>query len=229
MSNGEKYAIIVAGGKGERMGSAVPKQFLPLVGRPVLYYSIRAFMDAFPDINLILVLPQEQMSYAQMVLESFEERIELTIVSGGETRYHSVQNGLKQVDREGIVFVHDGVRPLVSSDLIRQCYAQAAEKGSAVPAVPVTDSLRIVDESGSRPVDREQMRSIQTPQTFRSNIILPAFSQAFQPAFTDEATVCEAYGTKVFLIAGEKSNIKVTTPEDMIVAEALLEEKQPDA
>ncbi|MBS1587549.1 MAG: 2-C-methyl-D-erythritol 4-phosphate cytidylyltransferase [Bacteroidetes bacterium] len=229
MSNSEKYAIIVAGGKGERMGSAVPKQFLPLGGKPVLYYSIKAFMDAFPDINLILVLPHEQMSYAQMVLESFDERVELTIVSGGTTRYHSVQNGLKQVDKNGIVFVHDGVRPLVSSDLIRRCYAQAMEKGSAVPAVPVTDSLRIVDESGSRAVDREQMRSIQTPQTFRSDIILPAFAQEYQVGFTDEATVCEAYGTKVFLTEGERSNIKVTTPEDMIIAEALLAEKQPDA
>jgi 2-C-methyl-D-erythritol 4-phosphate cytidylyltransferase len=233
MSHSEKFAIIVAGGKGVRMGSAVPKQFLPLAGLPVIYYSVKAFMDAFPDINLVLVLPEDHLSYAQILLDAFtevtEERVELTIVTGGPTRFHSVQNGLKQVNKEGIIFVHDAVRPLLSPALIKKCYEQALEKGSAIPAIPVSDSMRLLEGDSSKPIDRAQMRMIQTPQTFRSDIILPAFGQEYKEAFTDEATVCEAYGMKVFLTEGEKSNIKVTTPEDMTIAEALLNERMNDA
>lgn len=222
----KKYAVIVAGGKGVRMGSAVPKQFLPLNGHPILYHTIKAFADAYADMQLVLVLPQDQLSYAQMVLQSFPERIDITIVAGGETRYHSVQNGLKVVDENSIVFVHDGVRPLVSTALIQRCYEQAADKGSAIPAIPVADSMRILEDEDSRPIDREQMRIIQTPQTFKAEVILPAFQQEYQVAFTDEATVVEAYGDNVYLVDGEKSNIKVTTPEDMIVAEALLNTRE---
>ncbi len=222
----KKYAVIVAGGKGVRMGSAVPKQFLPLNGHPILYHTIKAFADAYTDMQLVLVLPQDQLSYAQMVLQSFPERIDITIVAGGETRYHSVQNGLKVVDENSIVFVHDGVRPLVSTALIQRCYEQAVDKGSAIPAIPVADSMRILEDEDSRPIDREQMRIIQTPQTFKAEVILPAFQQDYQVAFTDEATVVEAYGDNVYLVDGEKRNIKVTTPEDMIVAEALLKARQ---
>jgi 2-C-methyl-D-erythritol 4-phosphate cytidylyltransferase len=222
----KKYAVIVAGGKGVRMGSAVPKQFLPLNGQPILYHTLRAFIDAYADMHLVLVLPQDQLSYAQMVLQSFPNRIDITIVAGGETRYHSVQNGLKVVEAVSVVFVHDGVRPLVTTALIQRCYEQALEKGSAIPAISVADSMRIIEDEDSRPIDREQMRIIQTPQTFRSEIILPAFEQEHQPSFTDEATVVEAYGDVVYLTEGERSNIKVTTPEDMIVAEALLKARE---
>ncbi|MBS1773607.1 MAG: 2-C-methyl-D-erythritol 4-phosphate cytidylyltransferase [Bacteroidetes bacterium] len=222
----KKYTVIVAGGKGVRMGSALPKQFLPLNGHPILYHTIKAFKDAYADMHLVLVLPQEQLSYAQMVLQSFPERIDITIVTGGETRFHSVQNGLKVTEPDSIIFVHDGVRPLASTALIQRCYEQAVEKGSAIPAIPVADSMRIIEDEDSRPIDREQMRIIQTPQTFRSDIILPAFEQEYQNAFTDEATVVEAYGDEVHLVEGERSNIKVTTPEDMIVAEALLKARE---
>lgn len=225
----KKYAVIVAGGKGVRMGSAVPKQFLLLNGQPILYHTIKAFTDAYADVHLVLVLPSDQLSYAQMVLQSFPERIDVTIVAGGETRYHSVQNGLKVVEGESIVFVHDGVRPLVTTDLIHRCYEQAVEKGSAIPAVAVADSMRIIEDDESRPIDREMMRIIQTPQTFRSEFILPAFEQEYQVSFTDEATVVEANGGIVFLADGEKGNIKVTTPEDMIVAEALLKARNNNA
>ncbi len=225
----KKYAVIVAGGKGVRMGSAVPKQFLPLNGQPILYHTIKAFIDAYADIHLVLVLPADQLSYAQMVLQSFPERIDITIVEGGETRYHSVQNGLKMVEENSIVFVHDGVRPLVTPELVRRCYEQAVEKGSAIPAIAVADSMRIIEDDESRPIDREMMRIIQTPQTFRSEIILPAFEQEYQASFTDEATVVEANGGIVFLAEGEKGNIKVTTPEDMIVAEALLKARNNNA
>ncbi len=218
----KKYVVIVAGGSGTRMGSAVPKQFLLLHGKPVLYYSIAAFLDAFSDINIVLVLPQDQEHYMASLLELFPGSTNITVVNGGETRYHSVQNGLKKIEGEAIVFIHDGVRPMVSKQLIYACYEQALEKGSAIPAIPVTDSIRIVRQSGSDPVSREELRIIQTPQTFLSGIILPAFAQEYSTLFTDEATVAEAYGKEVYLVAGERSNLKVTTPEDMILAEALL-------
>jgi 2-C-methyl-D-erythritol 4-phosphate cytidylyltransferase len=218
----EKYAVIVAGGKGVRMGSALPKQFLPLHGKSVLYYTIKAFMDAFADIHIVLVLPADQISYAQMVLQEFPERIDLTIVAGGETRFHSVKNGLQAVKSDSIVLVHDGVRPLVSVDLIQRCYTQAVEQGSAIPAIPVTDSMRVVTDNNSTPIDRSQLRIIQTPQTFQASLLLAAFQQDYQDTFTDEATVVEESGQKVQLIDGERSNLKITTQEDMLVAEALL-------
>jgi 2-C-methyl-D-erythritol 4-phosphate cytidylyltransferase len=221
----KKYAVIVAGGKGVRMGTAMPKQFLDLGGHPVLYHTIKAFVDAYEDMHLVLVLPTDQLSYAQMVLQSFPHRIDMTIVAGGETRYHSVQNGLKAVEGDAIIFVHDGVRPLVTPALIQRCYETAVEKGSAIPAIPVADSMRVVDGDDSDPVDREAMRIIQTPQTFRSDVLLPAFAQEWKPSFTDEATVVEAAGTDVVLVEGERSNIKVTTPEDLLIAEALLKNR----
>lgn len=223
----EKYVIIVAGGKGVRMNSAIPKQFLPLLEKPVLYYSINAFRQAFSDIHIVLVLPEDQLSYAQMVLSAFPERIDVTIVTGGETRYHSVQNGLKVVEKEAVVFVHDGVRPLVSAELIRRCYEQAVDKGSAVPALRIAESIRMVNDTddSSEAIDRDLLCSIQTPQTFRSDIILPAFKQPYQRAFTDEATVVEAHGMNVYLVEGERRNIKVTTPEDMLIAEAFLKQE----
>ncbi len=222
MDNIKKYAVIVAGGKGLRMNSAVPKQFLPIAGKPLLYYSIKAFMGAFADVELILVLPADQLSYAQMVLQCFEERIDIKLVTGGETRFHSVQNGLGQIDMPGVVFVHDGVRPFVSPQLIQRCYQQALEKGSAIPATPMTDSVRTVDGESSTSINRDNLRIIQTPQTFRTEVILPAFARHYDAAFTDEATVVEAHGIKIFLVEGERNNIKVTTPEDMAMAEAMM-------
>ncbi len=224
-----KYAVIVAGGKGVRMNSALPKQFLPLCDKPILYHTIKAFIDAYADVKIILVLPEDNISYTQMVLQAFTDRIDLTIITGGATRFHSVQNGLQAIDGDGVVFVHDGVRPLLSTSLIHACYDQAVEKGSAIPAIAVSDSMRIVDGEDSRPVDRNKMRSIQTPQTFRADIILSAFEQEYSDEFTDEATVAEAAGYKVALIEGEKSNIKITTPEDMKVAESILAERRGHA
>lgn len=225
----DKYAVIVAGGKGHRMGNAIPKQFLPLAGKPVLYHTIKAFKDAFEDIKLVLVLPQDQLSYAQMVLQAFPERIDMAIVTGGETRFHSVQNGLKAVSGNSVIFVHDGVRPLVSAELIQRCFVQAIEKGSAIPAIAVADSMRIIEGDNTRPVDRKHMRSIQTPQTFRADILLPAFEQGYKEEFTDEATVVESYGEDVYLAEGEKNNIKLTTPEDMLIAETILKSRMEDA
>lgn len=222
MGDIKKYVVLVAGGKGMRMGNAMPKQFLPLAGIPVLAHAAKAFTEALPDAHIILVLPPDQLSYAQIVLRGLVSPPDMEIVSGGETRFHSVQNGLNAIHGDGIVFVHDGARPLVSEALIVRCLAQAIEKGSAIPAVPVTDSMRIIDEDDSSPVSRDNLRIIQTPQTFRTEIIMPAFSQPYKPEFTDEATVVEANGTAVFLVEGDRRNIKVTTPEDMVIAEALM-------
>jgi 2-C-methyl-D-erythritol 4-phosphate cytidylyltransferase len=222
MNHNNIYAVIVAGGQGTRMGTAMPKQFLELEGKPVLHHTLQAFIDALPGVHLILVLPAHQVSYAQMILQTFPERIDLTIVTGGETRFHSVKNGLQGIPEDGIILVHDGVRPLASRELIQRCYRQAAEKGSAIPAIPVADSMRLVNEEGSEPVDRSQLRIIQTPQTFRASILLPAFEQPYSESFTDEATVVESYGDEIYLVEGERSNLKITTPEDMVIAAALL-------
>ena len=222
MSDIKKYAVVVAGGRGLRMGSAVPKQFLPLLGKPLLCYAIQAFAATIRGIHIILVLPPDQLNSAKTVLKSYLGAIDVTTVAGGETRYQSVQNGLKKVNDDGVVFIHDGVRPLLSQDLIQRCYQQAIEKGSAIPVTPVMDSIRIIENGISKPINREQLRIIQTPQTFLTNIILPAFRQEYNPSFTDEANVVEAYGTRVHLIDGALENIKVTTPEDMLIAETLL-------
>ncbi len=221
----------MAGGKGTRMNTAIPKQFLPLADKPMLYYSIKAFTDAFEDMHIILVLPEDRLSYAQIVLQAFPDGIDLTIVTGGETRFHSVKNGLAVVPDDAVVFVHDGARPLVSPALIRRCYTQALDKGSAIPALRVSDSIRMVNDAddSSEAIDRDKLCAIQTPQTFRADVLLPAFDQPYKTLFTDEATVAELFGTNVYLVEGERGNIKVTTPEDLVIAEALLKHRLQDA
>ncbi len=219
----ENYAVIVAGGAGTRMGTALPKQFLELAGKPVLYHTLRAFTDALPHIHIILVLPAHQLSYAQMVLQAFgDERFDVELVGGGETRFHSVQAGLRSVPENALVAVHDGVRCLATPDLIRRCFVQAQEIGSGVPAVAVADSIREVSGEGSSPIDRSRLRAVQTPQTFQASILLPAYRQAWREDFTDEATVVEAFGEYIHLIEGERANLKITTPDDLILAEAIL-------
>lgn len=222
MENIKKYAVIVAGGKGTRMGSQIPKQFLPLLGIPLMCHSIQSFAAAFPDIQIVLVVPEIQLGSAQTVLRSYIGRINVLTVAGGETRFHSVKNGLKHVTEESIVFVHDGARPLISRELIMRCYRQAHDKGSAIPSLPMNESVRMLVGHGSVALDRDNLQIIQTPQTFRSELLLPAFEQKYIPSFTDEATVVEAYGLPVHLIPGVPGNIKVTRPDDLVIAEALL-------
>lgn len=219
----KNYAVIVAGGQGTRMESAIPKQFLALDGKPILYYTLKAFIDAVPDIQIILVLPQAHISYNNMVLQHFEEVPEMTIVTGGATRYESVQNGLELVKEEdAVVFVHDGVRPFVSRKVIQNCQRQALEKGSAIPCIAVADSMRIVAGGHHQAIDRNTLRIIQTPQTFIAKDLLKAFAQDYQDSFTDEASVMEHIGKSVALIGGDKYNIKITTPEDLRIGEAIL-------
>lgn len=218
------YAVIVAGGQGTRMGTAIPKQFLPLGGKPVLYHTIKAFIDAVPGVTIVLVLPEEQISYNNMVLQHFEEIPEMVIVAGGASRYESVQNGLDIVaEEDAVVFVHDGVRPFVSEALIRRCMDQAREQGSAIPCIAVADSMRFCNPDGGHvAIDRDSLRIIQTPQTFLAGPLLQAFAQEYRDSFTDEASVMEASGQEVFLVGGDKYNIKITTPEDLCIGEAIL-------
>ncbi len=220
------YAVIVAGGSGSRMGTAIPKQFLPLGGKPVLAHTITAFLQARPDIHLILVLPAADLSKAQIVLQAFPERIDIELVVGGASRFESVRNGLAVVPENALVLVHDGVRCLLSPQLIGACITEAACHESAIPVLPVTDSIREISGTGSHAVDRETLRSVQTPQAFLSGKLKAAFRQPFQPSFTDEATVWESAGHAVHLIPGEKRNLKITTPEDLALAELLLSEKR---
>lgn len=207
------------------MGTALPKQFLELCGKPVLYWSIKAFLDALPQVEIVLVLPAAQLSLAQIVLQAFPERIDMSIVAGGATRFHSVANGLKAASSDSIVMVHDGARPLISTELIRRCYKQTEEAGSAVPVIPVADSIRQVDAKGSKSINRESLRIVQTPQAFQAALLLEAFQRPYETSFTDEATVVEAMGQSVRLVEGERSNLKITVPEDLLIAEALLKER----
>ncbi len=221
----QTYVVIVAGGAGKRMGSLLPKQFLLLKNKPVLYYTIGVFLKALPLCKVIVVLPEENLELGKEIIDGFfdAQRIQLTV--GGETRFHSVQNGLKLIEEESIIFVHDGVRCLVSEELINRCYAAALETGSAIPAIECRDSVRMITEDGNDPVDRSKLRLVQTPQTFHSKILLPAFTIDYKAWFTDEANVVEAFGLKVTLVQGEETNIKITNPIDLVIAEKILEGK----
>jgi len=228
----DKYAVIVAAGNGSRMASALPKQFLPLAGKTVIHHTLAAFLQAFSDIQIILVLPEAHLQKGQEIANEYQSPANsIAVVVGGASRFQSVFNGLRHVTSNSIVFVHDGVRCLVSPTLITNCYRQALELGSAIPAVAATDTIRIMSGQNSQVADRQLVRLVQTPQTFRSSILLPAFAQPELTAFTDEASVVEASGSKVFLIDGEYDNIKITRPLDLMIAEKIMQHqltlKQP--
>ncbi|MDR1682883.1 MAG: 2-C-methyl-D-erythritol 4-phosphate cytidylyltransferase [Candidatus Symbiothrix sp.] len=220
----DKYAIITAGGKGLRMGAEIPKQFLPLYGSTVLMHTLAAFFHADSSIRLILVLPENQQDYWKNLCLEYRFTLPHTVVSGGETRFHSVQNGLRLVPENALVAVHDGVRPLVSNELILNAFDLAETHQAVYPAVPVTDTLReCLSENESHIVDRSRFRLVQTPQVFRSEILKEAYQQSYSESFTDDVSVVEAAGIcRVQMMEGEKSNIKITTPVDLIIATALL-------
>jgi 2-C-methyl-D-erythritol 4-phosphate cytidylyltransferase len=219
----KKYAVIVAGGSGTRMGGPLPKQFLLLKDKPLLYYPLKAFLDTYADLDVILVLPFDHVGTGQEIIDAYFEKDRVQITEGGDTRFQSVKNGLQLVKEESIVFVHDAVRCLVDEPLIARCYQSALSTGSAIPVIPSKDSVRLISEEGNDAIDRNKVMLVQTPQTFHSKILLPAFQIDYKPAFTDEATVVEAFGIKVSLVEGDENNIKVTRPIDLLLAEQLME------
>lgn len=221
----KKYAIVVAGGSGTRMGTSLPKQFMLLRDKPVLYYTVKAFLEAYDDLEIVLVLPVDYTDMGQEIIDAFFDKERIRITAGGDTRFQSVKNGLSLIDEESIIFVHDGVRCLVTKELIQRCYLQAVETGTAIPAVPSKDSIRLITEEGNEAFDRNKVMLVQTPQTFHSKILLPAFQIDYKDKFTDEATVVEAYGMKVSLVEGEVNNIKITRPVDLLIAESILSGK----
>lgn len=222
----KKYAIIVAGGSGIRMGGNLPKQFMLLRDKPVLYYTLKAFIESYDDLQVILVLPMDYTDMGQEIIDAFFDKDRIRITAGGDTRFQSVKNGLALVEEESVVFVHDGVRCLLTKDLIQRCFKQAVETGTAIPAIPSKDSIRLITDEGNAAYDRNRVMLIQTPQTFHSKIIVPAFQIDYKDKFTDEATVAEAYGIKVSLVEGEETNIKITRPVDLLLAEQILAERE---
>lgn len=217
------YIIIVAGGKGLRMGGDLPKQFLPLNGKPVLMHTMERFRQYSDTLRIILVLPHEQQDYWRQLCAKHHFDIEHTVVDGGETRFHSSRNGVDAVpdDNTGVVAIHDGVRPFVSLDTIARCFEAARQSGAALPVMPVTDTLRRVSDDGGHNVQRNDYRTVQTPQAFDSQLLKRAFRQPYSDNFTDDASVVEAMGQKVTMVDGNRENIKLTTPFDLLVAETL--------
>jgi 2-C-methyl-D-erythritol 4-phosphate cytidylyltransferase len=215
----------VAGGTGRRMGNVIPKQFLLLNDKPVLYYTLKTFLEVYPDLEIILVLPEEFSDMGKEIIDAFFDYERIQVTFGGETRFHSVKNGLQLVQEESIIFVHDAVRCLVSPDLIRRCYEHALMMGSAVPVVRAKDSVRMLDEehNDNEIIDRDRIVLVQTPQTFHSKILIPAFQIDYKERFTDEANVVESFGLKISLVEGEENNIKITQPVDLLIAEAVLD------
>ena len=218
-----RYAVIVAGGRGLRMGAELPKQFLPLRGEPVLMHTLRQFAPEVKE--LILVLPADQQGLWQELCTQHQFTVPHRIADGGATRFESVRSGLSKLPEQGLVAIHDGVRPLVSRALIRRTFEVAETSGAALPACPVTDSLRLLGEEGmSEAVERARYRAVQTPQTFDLSRLHRAYEQPFSPLFTDDASVYEAeHLGAITLVEGEETNIKLTTPRDLLLADLLLD------
>jgi 2-C-methyl-D-erythritol 4-phosphate cytidylyltransferase len=224
------YVIIVAGGKGLRMGTEIPKQFLPIGGKPVLMRTIERFREYSADLQIILVLPESQQEYWQELCHKYSfplpqqgeaGRGSYLLANGGQTRFHSVQNGLALIpdDAEGVVGVHDGVRPFPAIDVIARCYETARTAKAVIPVIPVVETLRHVTE-GTKP--RGDYRLVQTPQTFDIQLLKAANRQPYNDGFTDDASVVESYGHAITLVEGNRENIKITTPYDIVVAEAII-------
>ena len=218
----KKFALFVAGGKGSRMNETVPKQFMKLQRRPVLMHTFDAFEKYDSQIEFILVLPKNQIEYWNELCKKHDFKIKYKLAVGGETRFNSVKNGLDLIDEEGIVFIHDGVRPLVSVQTIQNCFNMTLKKGNALPVIPVPESIRFVDKNGNKAVDRSKHFLVQTPQTFKTGVIKNVFQQKYSDKFTDDASVLESFGETIYLVDGNRENIKITYPEDLIVAKSFL-------
>ena len=218
----KKYVIIVAGGKGLRMGSDLPKQFLPMGDKPVLMHTLEVFRRYDEALQIILVLPQEQQSFWKQLCDEHHFTVKHVLAEGGETRFHSVKNGLALVNGIGVVGIHDGVRPFVSQEVIARCFREAVVRQAVIPVIDVVETVRHLTESGSETVSRNDYKLVQTPQVFDADLLKRAYEQEFTPFFTDDASVVEAMGVPVYLVEGNRENIKITTPFDLKVASALL-------
>lgn len=219
----KKYVIVVAGGKGLRMGGEIPKQFLPIQGKPVLMRTLEAFYTYDNQIELIVVLPVAQQDYWKQLCAQYDFVLPHRIADGGETRFHSVRNGLRLVGEEGLVGVHDGVRPFVSQEVIAACYETAAVKKAVIPVVDMVETIRhLLADGQSETVSRDRYKLVQTPQVFTCDVLKRAYTQTYIPAFTDDASVVEALGISVCMVKGNRENIKLTTPFDLKVAEVLI-------
>jgi len=216
------YALIVAGGTGERMKSEIPKQFIEIAGKPILMHTINKFREFYNSIDIIVVLPENQLRFWSDLQKKYSFSVPHTLVKGGESRFYSVKNGLEFIDEPGLVAIHDGVRPFVSIETIKRCFEAAGKLGNAIPVISPSDSLRMVTENGNETVDRTKIKLIQTPQVFRTDIIIEAYRQDYLPEFTDDAMVLERTGEKINLVEGNRENIKITNPEDLGIASALL-------
>lgn len=218
----EKYVIIVAGGSGKRMGGEVPKQFLLVAGKPILMHTVEAFTRTSSDFKFILVLPEEHFSTWNALCNEYNFSVPMQMVAGGAERFFSVKNALAHVPNDALVAVHDGVRPFASKETILEAFAVAAEKGSAVPVIDEVDSLRRVRADESQAVNRSEYKRVQTPQVFQSTILKNAYNQEYSSLFTDDASVVESIGHAITLTTGNVENIKITTPHELLLAEALI-------
>lgn len=215
----KKYALIVAGGSGSRMKSELPKQFIEIGGKPILMHTLSKFYNCD---EIVLVLPESQIKFWRQLCEKHNYELKHKIIKGGESRFQSVRNGLEKVDKNTLVAIHDGVRPFITSEIIENSFNTAQEKGNAIVCVDSKDSLRKISAKGNAHVDRIEYKIIQTPQTFNSSHIKEAYNQEEKSIFTDDASVLEAVGESIHLIKGDYRNIKITSPEDLIIAEAYL-------
>lgn len=219
------YAVIVAGGSGKRMGAGIPKQFLELGGRPLLMNTIERFKSFDTSIEIITVLPENQIRHWLELQSKYEFTISQTMVKGGNSRFHSVRNGLEFVDTPSLVAIHDGVRPFVSIETIKRCFDAASRLGNAIPVIPPSDTLRLMADDASTPLNRLHVRLVQTPQVFNTELIKNAYRQEYSPEFTDDATVLEKTGVRINLVEGNRENIKITNPEDMLISNAFLNKR----
>jgi len=223
--NTQKTAIIVAGGKGERMGTTIPKQFIEIKGKPILMYTIEAFLRYEVSLQIIVVLPAIQMEYWSTLCEKHKFNFTHKVVAGGETRFQSVKNGLSAIEHSGLVAVHDGVRPLVSIATIARSFDTSETLGNAIPVIDLVDSIRQITPTGNSSVDRTAYKLIQTPQVFDVETLKKAYKQPYSQLFTDDASVVESLGIKINLVEGNKENIKITTAFDLKLAEILLHDE----
>ena len=218
----KRYAVIVAGGKGLRMGSELPKQFLCIGGRPILMHTLEAFHRFDEAMQLILVLPHDHQPLWHKLCEEHAFSLPYLLADGGETRFHSVKNGLAQITEDGVVAIHDGGRPFVSKEVLERCFTAAVTRQAVLPVIPIVDTVRELTAEGSLTVDRNAYKLVQTPQVFNVTLLKAAYEQPFTPFFTDDASVVEALGRQITLVEGNRENIKITTPFDLKIAEALL-------